>query len=339
MAYNLLFDGFEDYSTYQDLNLFGYYTADSWGDQLVSVLSTAGRRGGACVKIATAYSGGLIFSIAPSTHVVLGLALKMNQTGFYTGPMAIEFLGGGLAHAQLVLQENTTYGLNVGGAYAGSSSELLPKNTWVYVELGLAVANSNGSYEVRVNGTAAGYISGTGDTQNGSATTIDQIKIIGLGGGGVQHQIYVDDMRVTYGNEVVWMGDMRVDPVLLTGNSTPQDWTPSTGNAWERLNTGDGYVYAETQDAISLFTVAELPHQPDTIHGVCVRSLHLKDTSGSREVATLVKSSGTMAESANLSLELTNKGLTQFLKTDPATNGAWTLPAITALTAGMKVKI
>ena len=338
MAHQLLFDGFEDCATYADLNLYGYYTADSWGDQLVSILPTGGRRGGACVKIATAYSGGLIFSLPAASHVVVGMAVKMDQTGFYTGPMVIELAGGGQTHAQLVLQEGTALGLNVGGAYAGSSVELMPDAAWLYVELGVAVANAGGVYEVRGNGSSQGYLAGTGDTQNGAAPTIDQIKIMGLGGGGVQHQIYVDDLYVTYGDTLVWLGDSRVDRLLLTADDATMDWTPSAGNAWERLNAGDGYIAASVDAATALFAAAPLAHAPETIHGVGARSVLVKDSAGSRAVASVLKRDAAEAESSPLTLAETPAALTQILQTDPATNAAWTLSAVNALRAGVRVK-
>lgn len=262
----------------------------------------------------------------------------MNQTGFFTGPMVIEFRGGGATHAQLVIQEEAVFGLNVGGAYAGSSSSTLPRNTWVYVELGLSVASANGTYEVRVNGTSQDYIAGTGDTQNGAATTVDQIKIIGIGGSGVQHKIYVGDMYVTYGDELAWKGDSRVDRLLLTADSTPQEWTPSTGNAWERLNAGDGYIASSTDEATSLFTSATLTHAPDTIHGVCARSILLKDSAGTRAATSVVRSGSTEAEATPLTLAETSAALTQVLKVDPATGSAWTLSAVNALKTGVRVK-
>ena len=116
MSYQLLFDGFEDYATYADLNTFGYATANSWGEQLTSILPTGGRRGGACARIVNGYSGGLKWSIPASSQVVLGLALRMNEQGEFNSPMGILLLGAGNVHAQLSLQEDAVMTLNAGGA-------------------------------------------------------------------------------------------------------------------------------------------------------------------------------------------------------------------------------
>jgi len=341
MAHQLFFDGFEDCASYADLNLYGYSpTADSWGDQLVSVLATGGRRGGKCVKIATAYDGGLKFSIAASSHVVLGVALRMNQTGFFSGPMVVRLLGGGQVHAQVALQESQVMTLYAGGAQVAQSTQTLPRDAWIFLELGLFVANAGGSYELRVNGSSQGYVpANTGDTQTGATPAVDAIHIVGLGGGGVQHQIYVDDLYVNYGDELVWLGDSRVDRLPLTADATPQDWTPSSGNAWERLNAGDGYIASSVDEATALFTAAPLAHEPDTIHGVCARSVLVKDSAGARAVAAVLKRGDAEAESSPLTLAQTNAALTQIRQTDPATSAAWTLSAVNALRAGFRVKL
>jgi hypothetical protein len=210
----------------------------------------------------------------------------------------------------------------------------------MYFELGVSVANAGGTYEVRCNGSSQDYVPpGTGDTQNGTATTIDQIAIVGGGGPGAAPLFRIDDMYVHYGDELVWLGDARVDPQPLSGDASPQEWTPSTGSAWERLNAGDGYIAANIDEATALFAVSDVAHAPNEVFGVCVRSLLLKESAGTRKAASLLQSGATTVESAELALQTTAQGLTQTLQVDPATGAAWTLNAVNALRAGVRVKV
>lgn len=328
MAYELFFDGFETYSSQLDLLKFGY--TETIGTTGSTYPNTIGRRGGRALRFM--YDSNLCKPITPSTHVVTGVAIKAD-----VGPIAIQLRNGATVHAQLDIAPSVAATLYAGGATIGTSQNVFPYSTFMFIEIGIIVGNAGvGSYEVRVNGSSVGWFpAAVADTQNGATTTIDNVRLDQLGN---QTHI-VDDFYITYGDELKWLGDSRIDRLLLTANSTPQDWTPSSGNAWERLNAGDGYVESDVDEATSLFEVADLSYSPLAIHGVKVGGLIKKSDAGYREACLLAKSNTTVVEFTAVALSTDTLGFSNILKLDPATGLAWELSAIQAFQPGLRVKV
>ena len=323
MAYEIFFDGFETYANAMEMLSYGYS-----GKPYAVV--TGGRRGGKAMQ-PDAVGNSMVRPITPSSHVVVGAAVKA-----YSG-VAIHLRNGTTVHAVLTLPALAVPTLAIGGAAATSMSTVYPYDTYMFVEVGIYVHNSLGTAEVRVNGSNVGWFPQVvGDTQNGATTTIDNVRVSATVGGTVN---LVDDFYVTYGDELVWLGDSRVDRLALTGNATPQDWTPSSGNAWERLNAGDGYIESATDEASSLFEVGNLTYSPLAIHAVKVGGLIKKSDAGYREACLLVQSGTTLVEGDPLALSTDTLGLTEILKVDPATGVAWDYPGVNALQAGVRVKV
>lgn len=336
MAYELFFDGFESYGASGNgslLNKFGYqnYSAPS-GEYINNGVVTTGRR--------TNTKGFYLFygeyfvlrrPLTPSRKVTLGLAVKQTNAA---AAVYLRFCEGNTVHARLTLPAVGNLALEAGGNSAVNSSGSLASSTWYFVEMGIDCDNA-GSYEVRVNGDSAGWLAPTSaDTQNGGTGLIDNVRI------NTSHEVSasIDDLWITYGDELVWLGDRRIDLLNLDADDTPQDWTPSSGNAWERLNAGDGYVASNIDEATSLFTLANLPYTPESIDGIAVRSLMDKSDAGARSAAVLLKSGATEVESAELALSTSSLGLTHVFQVDPATNAAWTTNAVNALKPGVRVK-
>lgn len=146
-----------------------------------------------------------------------------------------------------------------------------------------------------------------------------------------------DDFYLTYGNELKWLGDIRVDALALAGNSTPQDWVPDSGNAWERLNTTAGYITGTTLNQESRFTLADYTPVTTAIHGIQVCVAARKTDAGARSMAVAVKSGSTVAMGPTLSLGDSTAEYRQVLLTDPDTAAAWTDTGLDALELGVKV--
>ena len=334
MAYELFFDGFESYGDSGNgdlLNKFGYSNLGTWQAQ---GRVTTGRRTG--TKGFYMYPDSGYFTlrkpITASSHVVCSFAFLVAAS---PDAITIRFMeGASIEHARLVVKASNKLVLTVGAESAVESASSLGTNTWRHIALGLHCSNS-GSYEARLDDSSVGWFPATNaDTQNGGTGLIDNIQISTSGSNGSS----IDDFHIAFGDELVWKGDRRIDLLDLDGDDTPQDWTPSSGNAWERLNAGDGYVASNIDEATSLFTLANLPYAPNIIEGVAVRSLMNKSDAGSRGAAVLLKSGSTEIESAELALSTDTLGLTEVFRVDPATSAAWTANAVNALRAGVRVK-
>ena len=84
-----------------------------------------------------------------------------------------------------------------------------------------------------------------GDTKPGASTNIEQVQLLVLNN---TTGFYADDFCFGAGG---WPGDIRFDPVLLSADSAPLDWTPSTpGTHWSLIDetppVSADYVYALT---------------------------------------------------------------------------------------------
>lgn len=326
MAYEVFFDGFEHYSAAADMLAYGYSAAPA------GLSASGGRRSSKAVTGGGTSAASFTKLIAASTHVVAGVALKAPDRN-----LVISFIGATGTHASLTRKDSSgVLALAVGGVEVATSTELFPVNTFMYVELGVSVANAGGTYEARVNGSSVDWIpAGTGDTQAGATGTITSVSVQA---GSSYNAGIIDDFYITYGDELAWLGDSRIDKLLLTANSTPQDWTPDTGNAWERLNAGTGYIASSTDEATSLFEFADLPYTPEAIHGLAVRSRMLKSNTNFRSACSMVKSASTESEGAELALSTDALGQLLILKQDPATAAAWTYNGIRDALVGVRVK-
>lgn len=324
MAYELFFDGFDVYSNAAEMLTCGYT------GRAYSINSGVGRRGGKAAQL-DSVGNSIVRPITASSHVVVGGAIKLKGGG------TIQLRNGTTVHASLVLTVLGSSTLAIGGGAAVTLPSIYPYDTYMFVELGVSVNNSTGTAEVRVNGSNTGWFPQVvGDTQNGATTTIDNIRVLSNTGGVID---LLDDFYITYGDELVWLGDSRADRSLLTANTATQDWIPSSGNAWERLNAGDGYIASDVDEATSFFELADLSYNPLAIHGVKITGLIKKSDAGYREACLLTNSDGTITETSPLALSTDTLGIVTILKTDPATGLAWDLPGVQALQPGLRVKV
>lgn len=331
MAYELFFDGFESYGAGNGLDMMKFGYTHLGNAPQFATMPTGRRANTKCLYLVWSWYFIFRAPITPSTHVVCGVALK--QTNSNT-QIVIQFCEGDTVHAQYVVPGSGQVSLAVGGGSPVVSASSQPPNTWNYHEIGVHCANT-GSYEVRVNGSSQGWLpAANADTRNGGTGVINNIRVYCTG----SESGVIDDLYLTFGDELKWLGDSRVDRLLLTGNATPQDWTPNSGNAWERLNAGDGYIESATDEAASLFDIADLIYNPLAIHGVKITGLIKKSDAGYREVCLLAKSNTTLVETDPLVLSMDTLGTTKIMIVDPATNAAWNYTGVNALQAGVKVK-
>jgi hypothetical protein len=334
MAYELFVDSFdtESFSTSGTLQTSRWQIAAT-GPATISTSSGNGRHGSSSLRVAATSNGLAALTsgiFAASSHVVFGFSRQIDS---------------GSGTSTFIFRNSTTTLITVTIASTGVVSVTLGSTTYnstnavstdAYIEIGIIIGNS-GSLEVRVNGSNAGWLNLSGvDTQPGADTTINNVQFRWQGAsvGTADH----DDLYITYGDELKWLGDIRVDALALTADSTPQDWTPDTGNAWERLNNASaGYITGTTLDDESLFALADYTPQTTAIHGVQVSAHARKTDAGSRSMAIEVKSDTTTDVGDTIALGDTTTEYRQVWLTDPDTAAAWTDGGLDALEIGVKV--
>lgn len=332
MAYELFCESFDTWT--------GSNTARWALSADVTVDSGTGRRSTNALKISSANAARTAdsFTFPASTHIVVGFAFRRTPATGSTIFQDIVFRNSTNTLTSLRIDTDGILRITLGSTtYA--STNAISNGAWYYVEIGVVIGNS-GSFEVRVNGTSTGWINLSGvDTQPSTITSVNNVRLSVTGSNALSNgSAWIDDFRITYGDELKWLGDIRVDALVLTGNSTPQDWTPDTGNAWERLNnTSAGYITGMTLDDESLFTLADYTPATTAIHGVQVCAYARKTDAGSRSMAIEIKSDTTTDVGDTIALGDTTTEYRQVWLTDPDTAAAWTDGGLDALEIGVKV--
>lgn len=317
MAYELFLESFDTWRNSKPskwISLSGNTTAGS------------GRRSSnGFSMLNTTYTRTKLFT--PSKGVVVGFALKrliMNEfrVFFWNDVNTVYTVYINTSNKIYVTINGTTY----------TSDYSITQDAWYFIEIGAYIDDVNGHFEVRVNGSSTGWIKVSNFDSKGSYNTIDNI-VFHIPNTAASHVL--EDLYITYGDELKWLGDIRVDALTLDGNATPQDWTPDSGNDWERLNQTAGNVKSNIVNAESLFSVANLSFDTAEVHGVQIEISALKTDAGQRNI--VIEANNNITVSSNtIALGTSNTEYTYSLTKD--TNGNdWTKEAVNNLKVGIKV--
>lgn len=343
----LFVDGFDHYAT-ADLNK-KYDTV--WQPNNVDIITTENRHSsGGAVDIQSS-QGGLVKTFPATDTIIFGTAMKVeNPTVAFKNLIVFTQSGAKQFHLSLT----NSMGLRL---YRGTSTLIeecttkIRTNTWYYIELKVTVHNTLGSYELRINGEVV--MSATNvDTQDTATAEVDAFALGNITDAtldGYTNHMY-DDIYLL--NDVAdgpddFLGDSKVTSLLPDGNGTTSNFTGSDGNSTNNFqlvddNPPDGdtsYVESSTVGHIDLYTIANLPSSPDTIHGIAVGSLVRKDDAGTRTGQDVVRTSATNYTGTAYAPSAGSYGFTQSMfPNNPNSTIAWTESDINGLEIGIKVE-
>lgn len=336
-------DGFDHYVT---ADLRASYKWNCVGN--VSIGEGVGRRGSGCMSISG--ESGPDYLVKTGTNQatrIIGFAVYF--TGYSTGNANMVNVVD-VTTLQCYMGVNSTGHIYVGrgpSTILATSVEILPLNTWSYVEFKFTVNNSSGVLEVRVNGASTGWINLTGQDTCANSNQYSNILQVG----NVSPEVYsstlrIDDLYICNGAGTTnnnFLGDCRVDSYLPIEAGGSAQFTPSAGNNWECVDDtapdeDSTYVQSSTVDHIDTYGFAEMTHTPSSIFGLQINAVAKKDDAGTRSIATVVNSgsSGDVAGTTQV-LSTSYIDYTQIVEQDPNTSAAWTKSGINAATFGVKV--
>lgn len=270
-------------------------------------------------------------SSTPQT-VVFGFAFQMNAAGGNT--VAYEDPDDDV-HLILAMGDGGNFRLYRGGTLLAIATRRMLLDRWYYIETKVTIDNTNGAFEMIINGETVIDISGI-DTDNTGISTIGTIRIgsLSTNNGRFFTDLYVADLSgPAPGND--YLGDIHVDAKFPNADGFENDWTP--------LNGGDNYVevddtapdedttynFAGTVDDIDVYEFEDLPISPEAIISVQVNITATKATSGpNRQINDVIRSGSNLyagAGSVNfMALPLGYAELYSIHDTDPRTGGQWT---------------
>lgn len=179
-------------------------------------------------------------------------------------------------------------GTATGTVLATSAVSTIALNVWNYIELKVLMHDTTGTVDVRVNGTSV--ISATGlDTKNAGTATV--FSTVEFGGGGVGSTTRMRDMYICNGlngNNDNFLGDCRVTALFPDVDSTPEEFTHSTGTSSFALldenppNGDTDYIESDIDGEITRVGLAALADTTHVIYGLQTVVYAKKDDAGAK---------------------------------------------------------
>lgn len=264
------------------------------------------------------------------------------------------FKGDAGTTTHIALMRNSSAGIDVyrGGTFGDvlldvSPVNVVPANTWVYIETKVVLADAGGSVVVRVNG--AQVINFSGDTRNGGADpTIDRVAW-GTETGDADGY-FMDDLYICNGAGAVnndFLGDCKIYAVYPDGNGNYSQGVNSAATSVNNYsyvdenpdpNTSDYVAFATTGDK-DTYTFGDIPG--GTIFGVQQAMYAAKSDSGSRTMRNIQRIAGVDYSSAvdqALSSTPAYAGKFDLMEVSPATSVAWTVSEVNGAEFGTEAR-
>lgn len=332
-----------------DMDSFdGYVTADlqaaGWsGLGTVSVLA-AGRNGTSALRMGDWDEGATRILATPQGTIGLGVAVAVNLMTNTTNTL-FDFRDGGTVHVSLKVGTNGSLWFERAGVQIGGAT---PAGTFVEGSLYLhcfakvVISDTVGTVDLWLNGDATPAISATGlDTRNGGNATVDRIRLGGVVN--VNGAPTYDDFYLTDGAN---LGDCRVESRLPNGNGNSSQMLGSDGNSTDNYllvdeaapNSDTDYVGSPTVTEKDTYTMQDATPATGTVHAIKVTLVAKKSDAGSRSFASVVRLSGTEADSADRALSTSYAYYSDIRETKPG-GGAWSISDWNNVELGVKVTV
>jgi hypothetical protein len=327
------------------IDSFDHYTTaditEKWtANRNCTVSAGNGRRGTACVRCT--YDQWLTKTLDNQSTWNVGLAWRYtNMPGGSTRICLLQDAG----TTQLDLRWNSGGTLSVtrNGAVLGTSTAVVPAESYAYLEFRGVIHASLGSYQVRLHG--ATVLEGSAVNTQVTGNAFANMVLMGHFFDSNLGTVDIDDVYICDGQGTVHttlLGECRVDALLPTGDGSHSAWTPSTGTTHSTLvdepapNDDTDYLSTATAAARESHALANLPSMPTPlIYGVQHSLSARKDDAGTRQVKSLLHSGATtQAGAQTFTLASTYTYYSELWPVDPATGTAWTVAGINALEAG-----
>jgi len=331
------FDGFDHYAIADDTR--------KWTTRVVtngSISSSGTRFSSGSYWQVGAWQIGLQKVIDSQATWVFGCAVYVGSAPT-NDEYIVVFIDGTTHHVRLKLLANQKLQVSRGdGTVLATGTATVSLSTWHYIEIKVTISDSAGAAEVRLNGVTDINISSV-DTRNGGNASADTIQIAGgPSSSGVDMRyddVYLCDGTGSINND--FLGDVRVSALYPTGAGAHTDWTPSTGSNWQNVDdaTSNGdtdYNSSGTPNQIDTYAMGDLPASAASVLGVFYHFWVRKDDAGSRQVAPVVRISGTDYVGTTVTVPSSYDEFHEMHETSPATSAAWTVSEVNGMEYGVK---
>jgi hypothetical protein len=229
---------------------------------------------------------------------------------------------------------------NSSSTVVATGTTVLLTNTWYYVEVHMLINGASGSCSARLNGVSE--ISNT--TGNFGSSGVDTIVFTSGGGGPTMtyDDIYICDTTGSAPRNT-FLGDVRVATIYPNADGAHAQWTPSSGpNHYDRVNESSGtfpdgdttYVSDATVGDLDTYTFTSVDGGA-TVLGVQVNLYARKDDAATRQIAPVIRQSGTDNVGTTVTLSSTYAYYSQIYGQDPTATD-WTATVVNGDEFGVK---
>jgi hypothetical protein len=265
----------------------------------------------------------------------MGFAWKFTNTNSIS--QFVQFYSSG-GSSQMNLTKNSDGSLALNSAFGTntSSAGVVTPGNWSYIEIRHKVDNTQGAYEVRVDGEA--ILTGSFiDTQvDGSNQNIAEVRI----GSSSFHSntnifddIYILDNTGTTNNDS-FLGEQKVVLRRPTGNGVTTDWTPSAGSNFQNVDDSpdpDDHATKNTtltNGAIDLYTFPNISAGGLIVNGVQVVFVAARPGIGAGRLREVTRAGGTNYKGDTKFPSDAFKIFTQIRDQNPDTSAKWKLSEV-----------
>lgn len=223
---------------------------------------------------------------------------------------------------------------------------VLVRETWHYVELGVKIHDSTGSVELRQDGATIAIVTGIDTKNGGSDGLIDRVQFLGPG---IQEfridDVYVNNEQGSAPDNTFW-GDTRHFPIYPNGNGNYSQLLGSDGNSVNNYQQVDEVGAASTADYNAsatdgdkdTYTFEDLPVSVGTVRAVEIRINAEKSDVGNKAIRTVVRRAGTDVFGDDIVLAEDDAPYRQVYAQDPVAAAAWAISNVNATEIGAEVQ-
>lgn len=328
---SLIFTESFDWSAGSNADMVGKWAV--WQGNLATAGNVAGHG-----YYANNINGSRILLVEEDDGIILGFRMRMS------GGVFAQTLCRFYSDAAATLQcEVRTTGSGEIGLYRGDGTLLgslsaagkLQANVFHYVEVKVKVADSGGSFDIRIDNVSVASGSAL-DTRNGGTDALVDNIVFVTGDGTYIDDIYVCNEAGTINND--FLGDCHVEALLPDANGNYSQFVGSDANSVDNYllvddpgaHDGDTtYVESGTDDQKDSYQVADMA-AAGTIKGIVQWAIARRDQTGARDIAFFTRLSGVdSAASADQTLAASYAWHRAVWETKPG-GGAWTVANLNA---------
>lgn len=211
------------------------------------------------------------------------------------------------------------------GTTLATSTNTLSQNTWYWIEFKATINNTTGAYEVRVNGTATGWIAAATNQNTRGTGTNNSATGIRIGGSNVTEWWY-DDVIVVDD----FTGQMQGTFVPAIGPGNYSQWTPNSGSNDGAIRAAapdddNSFNSSTTSGNIDTFTMAKLPVSGTPTILAIQHVIYAKQDAGvQRTIRPKQRTSSVNYNGTSVNTGSSYAFYTEVKATDPSTSAAWT---------------